>query len=170
MTILFVVLAVLAVGTTPAVAAEPLPDPTSYSLVSRFADLPSPLRNAVLAVLASHEKRRPAELRRPLTREMLIAEPNEPYQATDIVQHDRPERRFVFAGVGVGVGSFVFYEHGGIGHHLHVMFFTPTASGFEFSRNLVFTLWYRDKRPTSIKALWRLLRERDATPAMRGDA
>jgi hypothetical protein len=168
MPLFFVVLAALAASATPAVPAEPLPDPAGYRLVSRFTDLPSPLRDAILTVLVSHETRRPAELQRPLTREMLLAEPTEPYQATDILQHDRPERRLLFAGVGVD--AFVLYEHGGIGHHLHVMFFRPTTPGFDLSRNLVFTLGYRGKRPTSIKALWRLLRERSATPAMRGDA
>ena len=54
-----------------------------------------------------------------------MAAAGEPYQATDVVLDDLPWRRFVVAGVSAQSPDIwlVCYEHGGIGHHHHLILF-----------------------------------------------
>jgi hypothetical protein len=54
-----------------------------------------------------------------------MAAAGEPYQATDVVLDDLPWRRFVVAGVSAQSPDIwlLCYEHGGIGHHHHLILF-----------------------------------------------
>ena len=56
-----------------------------------------------------------------------VADRGEPFRATDVVLGgDPPPRRFLAAGTSRS-GSFVAYEHGGRGHHYHLVLFGPEA-------------------------------------------
>jgi len=142
-----------------------LPSISSYQLVERFANLPADSQQAFLAVFAEREAKQPPGLRRSATRRMLIAEPDEAFQATDIVEHGKPERRLIFAAIGEE--PFVLYEHGGRGLHLHALFLKRNGSLFVVSRNLVFTHPTPDTLDT-LSQLWRTLRS-SARPANEGE-
>jgi len=49
-----------------------------------------------------------------------IAEPGEPFNPTDVIGEGAPQHRFI-RGVRSNRRWFVWYEHGGIGHHRHVL-------------------------------------------------
>jgi hypothetical protein len=69
------------------------------------------------------------------TRELDIAEPGAPFQATDVIVTPRlPFRRLISAGCSADFHCLVYYERGGIAHTSHVMLFlwTPTATRFEW--------------------------------------
>jgi hypothetical protein len=56
-----------------------------------------------------------------------VADRGEPFRATDVVLGgDPPTRRFLVAGTSPS-GSFVAYEHGGRGHHYHLVLFGAEA-------------------------------------------
>jgi hypothetical protein len=85
-----------------------------------------------------------------------IADRGEPFQATDVITDDRPQRRFVLAGRSDDAGTFwvVCYEHGGIGYHYHVALFQSQAAE---TRILVAGQWlpeYEEReRPITLKRL-----------------
>jgi hypothetical protein len=51
-----------------------------------------------------------------------LADRDERFNATDLVDDRLPMRRLVFAG-GTATAWFVYYEHGGIGYHRHLVIF-----------------------------------------------
>src|SRR5690349_2779460 len=54
-----------------------------------------------------------------------IADRGEPFNASDVrSEDDPPTRRFLAAGTSPS-GSFIAYEHGGLGHHYHLLMFGP---------------------------------------------
>jgi len=56
-----------------------------------------------------------------------VADRGEPFNATDVAgKSDPPRRRFLVAGTSAS-GSFVAYEHGGRGHHYHLVLFGAEA-------------------------------------------
>ena len=55
-----------------------------------------------------------------------VADRGEPFYAGDVRMGDAPPRRFLAAGTSPS-GSFVAYEHGGVGHHYHLLLFGPEA-------------------------------------------
>ena len=56
-----------------------------------------------------------------------VADRGEAFNATDVVgKSDPPTRRFLVAGSSPS-GSFVAYEHGGVGHHYHLVLFGSEA-------------------------------------------
>lgn len=58
-----------------------------------------------------------------------IANPGEPWSPTDdIVDLSLPRRRLIYAGVSPLLW-FVFYEHGGIGHHSHLLVIGKDSQG-----------------------------------------
>jgi hypothetical protein len=58
--------------------------------------------------------------------EVPVADRGEPFSATDVRNGDAPQRRFLAAGTAAS-GAFVAYEHGGIGHHYHLLLFGAEA-------------------------------------------
>ena len=55
-----------------------------------------------------------------------LAAPKEPFEATDIVS-GRPSRRFLLAGQAQA-SWFIAYEHGGFGHHIHLVVFDASGT------------------------------------------
>ncbi len=55
-----------------------------------------------------------------------LASPKDPFDATDVVS-GRPTRRFLLAGEAQSCW-FVAYEHGGRGHHIHLVVFDTSPS------------------------------------------
>ena len=82
-----------------------------------------------------------------------MANPNERFNATDVVIHaEIPHRRLILAGSSRDL-AFVYYEHGGIGHHEHLLIFRRGSDdAFSLQANL-----YPNGRPDpmigSIKTL-----------------
>src|SRR5512143_3693278 len=74
--------------------------PAEYRLVRRFEDFPTGIRRTVLNYFAAREARRNPAGQHPPSRELLIADPGRVFQETDIVEQDKPVRRFVLGGVG----------------------------------------------------------------------
>jgi hypothetical protein len=101
-----------------AVAAAPSPPPlapeasaflaTDYRPIASMEALPPPLAAGLRAEL----------------RGGAMADRRQPYQSTDVVtgHPPLPSRRFVAAGVADD-RWFVAYEHGGRGHHYHLLLF-----------------------------------------------
>lgn len=75
-----------------------------YQAVKSFYDLPKDVRIAILP-----EPPKSARLGR-------MAEPNEPFNSTDLIREDYPSRRFITGGFSKDY-AFVFYEHGGRGYN-----------------------------------------------------
>ncbi len=71
-----------------------------YQAVKSFYDLPKDVRIAILP-------EPPADR---------MAEPNEPFNSTDLIMKDYPSRRFIVGGFSKDY-AFVFYEHGGRGYN-----------------------------------------------------
>ncbi len=57
-----------------------------------------------------------------------LAGPGEPFRATDVIIDDRPSRRLVLVARASGDVDLwvVCYEHGGRGHHYHIVVMTLT--------------------------------------------
>ena len=51
-----------------------------------------------------------------------VANPLLPYNVTDVVNCGLPMRRLKFGGISERI-IFVFYEHGGRGHHFHLVIY-----------------------------------------------
>ena len=112
-----VVMVVLAVVSAPlAVIAKQPPDAnvfleTRYRPIESLRELPPELA----AAFRKHVHGAP------------VADRGEAFRATDVVlSGDPPPRRFLAAGISPS-GSFVAYEHGGRGHHYHLVLFGAEA-------------------------------------------
>jgi hypothetical protein len=79
-----------------------------FGRIDRVADLPKEVLAAFHDTIAPHDP-------------PLLAEPGEPFQATDVVGPDGPKlaRRMIFAGFSKSL-FYVYYERGGIAHTYHV--------------------------------------------------
>jgi hypothetical protein len=79
-----------------------------FGRIDRVADLPKEVLAEFQATIATHEP-------------PLLAEPGEPFQATDDIGPDAPKlaRRMIFAGFSKDL-FYVYYERGGIAHTYHV--------------------------------------------------
>ena len=79
-----------------------------FGRIDRVADLPKEVLAAFHDTIAPHDP-------------PLLAEPGEPFQATDDVAPDGPKlaRRMIFAGFSKSL-FYVYYERGGIAHTYHV--------------------------------------------------
>jgi hypothetical protein len=79
-----------------------------FGRLDRVADLPKEVLAEFQTAIAQHDP-------------PLLAEPGEPYQATDVVAPGGPglARRLVFAGFSKSL-FYVYYERGGIAHTHHV--------------------------------------------------
>ena len=76
----------------------------------RLEDMPAPIRADVHRRLGD------------------IAGPGEAFNSTDVVSDDTPNRRFL-RGVRSGNSWFVWYEHGGVGLHRHVLAYGIGVTG-----------------------------------------
>jgi hypothetical protein len=79
-----------------------------FGRIDRVADLPPEVLEAFQATIAPHDP-------------PLLAEPGEPFQATDDVDPKSPKlaRRMVFAGFSKSL-FYVYYERGGVAHTHHL--------------------------------------------------
>jgi hypothetical protein len=59
-----------------------------------------------------------------------IAERDQPFNSTDVVEHNQPTRRFLLSGRH-GNAFFLAYEHGGIAYHQHLVVFQAHSGRFE---------------------------------------
>jgi len=75
-----------------------------YQVVKSFYDLPKDVRIAILP-----EPSKSVRLGR-------MANPNERFNSTDVIEDDLPMRRFITGGFSKDY-AFVFYEHGGRGYN-----------------------------------------------------
>ena len=71
-----------------------------YQVVKSFYDLPKDIRTKILPEPPAGR----------------MAEPNEPFNSTDLITKDYPSRRFITGGFSKDY-AFVFYEHGGRGYN-----------------------------------------------------
>src|SRR5215510_10088507 len=102
----------IAIGCTEKPAEVVAPKPPD-SIVSHFADLPSPIQQTLLSV----------------TRGQRFSDPGKKWNATDVILDPSiPQRRLVFAGTIAG-NWFAYYEHGGRGKHEHVVVFSEDGTG-----------------------------------------
>ena len=100
-----------------ATSGRTVPDRTAaflspaWELVTDSAKVDAPVTQALLEFIPTDKP---------------LAARDEPFEATDIVS-DRPTRRFLLAGKAVS-RWFVAYEHGGRGHHIHLVVFDTAAA------------------------------------------
>src|SRR5258706_2443504 len=148
------ILLIAATPHRPAIAA--LFTSTTFRRLDRFEQLPEPVRNH----LVSHFGPEPSGSK------SVIANPNEPFNAGDAIDIRFPMRRLMFAGTSDSL-SFVYYVHGGIALHYHVVIYQRGVTEPVFSGTLNAT---RDGRyrepPATIDELKQWLNARDVT----GDA
>jgi hypothetical protein len=87
------------------------------------------------------------EIKRYYKVRFVLANPNEKYQSTDVVVgwHALRERRLIFWARCVN--DFVLiYEHGGYGHHIHIILFSVVGDSFRVVKNL-----YIAQKPKSLE-------------------
>jgi hypothetical protein len=79
-----------------------------FGRIDRVADVPPEVLGAFRETIAPHDP-------------PLLAEPGEPFQATDDVDPKSPKlaRRMIFAGFSKSL-FYVYYERGGVAHTYHV--------------------------------------------------
>jgi hypothetical protein len=115
------------VGLSPASASPTaLPDlretfvATQFRQVTEFAKLPESARSNLLAHFASRE---------PVEQRVYIADPDQPFNVGDALLPGPPlpMRRLKFGGVAPTL-SFIYYEHGGLGFHYHLIIYSKSES------------------------------------------
>jgi hypothetical protein len=101
-----------------------------YQVVQRFHDLPEEIQTAILPKpkkltqdtidfyrrLGRTEEQIKREEQTENSYHCRMAEPNEKFNATDVLDEDLPSRRFITGGFSKDY-AFVFYEHGGYGYY-----------------------------------------------------
>ena len=101
-----------------------------YQVVQSFYDLPKDVRTVIIPepyelpkkVIDNYRKWGETEeqIQKEVERNKIffgqMAEPNQPFNATDAIVNDWPMRRFITGGFSKDY-AFVFYEHGGIGYN-----------------------------------------------------
>lgn len=127
---------------------------TQFDMVMRLESLPVDLRHALDQVIRGER----------------IANPEEQFEATDVIHYKSlPRRRLIFAGVSRKV-SFVHYEHGGRGLHQHLLIFARhPESGVQLLENLSMAYGVA-KRPARITELKALIAGGNAAAASKGEA
>jgi hypothetical protein len=103
---------------------------TNFRRLDRLEQLPEPVRTNLLSHFGKGEP----------GGKSVIANPKEPFNAGDAINISYPMRRLVFAGASDALW-FVYYDHGGIAFHEHLVIYQrgvtePVFSGtFVLSRN-----------------------------------
>ncbi len=118
----------------PAIAA--LFTSTNFRRLDRLEQLPEPVRNH----LVSHFGPEPSGSK------SVIANPNEPFNAGDAIDIRFPMRRLMFAGTSDSL-SFVYYVHGGIALHYHVVIYQRGVTEPVFSGTLIASRGGRYREP-----------------------
>jgi hypothetical protein len=118
----------------PAVAARFTS--TSFRRLDRLEQLPEGVRTNLL----SHFGQEPSGSK------SVIANPNEPFNSGDAIDIRYPMRRLMFAGTSDSL-SFVYYVHGGIALHYHVVIYQRGVTEPVFSGTLNATRDGRYREP-----------------------
>jgi hypothetical protein len=108
---------------TVAMAAQRGPTPVAleqilkaeYKEVNKIKEIPPPVLTALLSLM-KHDPR--------------LANPGEPFNATDVVDTNVPMRRLIFTA-GTPTGWLICYEHGGRGYMRHLVVFGRSAESVE---------------------------------------
>ena len=72
-----------------------------------------------------------------------MAEPGEPFNVTDVVHANLPMHRLKFGGASSDMW-FVYYEHGGIGFHYHLVIYQSEDGNYDLVFHGIFTLAFRN--------------------------
>lgn len=107
-------LIILAVVSAPLVVIAKQPPEAKLFLETKYRSIES-LRELPPELAAAFRKH---------VHDVPVADRGEPFRAGDVRIDDVPPRRFLAAGTSP-TGSFVAYEHGGLGHHYHLLLFGP---------------------------------------------
>lgn len=107
-----------------------------FRRLDRFEQLPEPVRNHLL----SHFGQGPSGSK------SVIANPNDPFNAGDAIDIRYPMRRLMFAGTSDTL-SFVYYVHGGIALHYHVVIYQRGVTEPVFSGTLIASRGGRYREP-----------------------
>lgn len=152
-------------GGRAAALSPELPDPSGFRTLLSKAALPVELRDSLHRFLAAPAVRAGLEGEQQPRLDDLLADPGEPYQATDTVvlpSHLAP-RRLILAGDGTA--PFVAYEHGGIARHGHLVFFARRDGTLQVERHFIFASSSPRPETLDVAALWREVRNGHPMPA-----
>lgn len=159
----------VALGGKTAAPSLELPDPSGFRPLLSKAALPAELRESLHRFLAAPAVSAGLEGNRHPALNDLLADPGEPYQATDavVLPSQLAPRRLMLAGEGAT--PFVAYEHGGIARHGHLLFFERRDGRLQVERNLVFSSTSPRPENPDVAALWHEVRTGHAMPAKERD-
>jgi hypothetical protein len=109
---------------------------TNFRRLDRLDQLPEPVRNNLVSHFGKGE---PGS-------KSVIANPKEPFNAGDAIDIRYPMRRLVFAGTSENL-SFVYYVHGGIALHYHLVIYQRDSSEPVFTGTLIASRGGRYREP-----------------------
>ncbi len=109
---------------------------TNFGRLDRLEQLPEPVRNNLVSHFGKGEPgSKPA-----------IANPKEPFNSGDAIDVRYPMRRLLFAGTSESL-SFVYYVHGGIALHYHLVIYQRDSTEPVFSGTLIASRGGRYREP-----------------------